>query len=86
MNAVNHPWLESEWVRRTFFWGCGVVAALVFYVLSIGPAAMLYHAVENAAVRDAIRTVYQPVVWLINSSELLQSFSVWYVGLWVDYG
>jgi len=62
------------------------MGAAAFYVLSIGPAAKLHNSVENAMVRDTIETIYTPVVWLINSSDILQSASLWYVALWVDFG
>jgi hypothetical protein len=83
---MNRGLLETEFARRTFFWGCALMGAVAMYVLSIGPAAMLYNAVDNTVVRDGIRMIYAPVVWFINSSDVLQSASLWYVGLWVDFG
>jgi len=83
---VNRNLLESEWARRVFFWGCGLMGVAAFYVLSIGPAAKLHNSVENPTVRNTIEIVYTPVVWLINSSDILQAASLWYVRLWVDFG
>jgi hypothetical protein len=57
-----------------------IAAGLVFYVLSVGPAILVYDGLPKPA-QKAVELVYAPVVWLAESpvGEPLQ----WYALLWL---
>ena len=56
-----------------------LIAGVVFYVLSVGPAILVYEGLPRPA-QKAVELVYAPVVWLAGSpvGEPLQ----WYGSQW----
>ncbi len=72
---------EPENGRSSFFGVWFAVGAILFYVLSIGPAALAHRSTTSLRLRTAIETVYTPVVWLMNTPAR-KPLEVW-VRLWV---
>lgn len=72
---------EPEKGGSSFFGVWFAAGALLFYVLSIGPAALAHRSTTSPRLRTAIEVVYTPVVWLMNTPAR-QPLEVW-VKLWV---
>lgn len=73
---------ESEDGRSSWFGVWFAVGVILFYVLSIGPAAMAHRKTTNPRLRTTIEVVYTPVVWLMNTPAR-KPLELW-VKLWVD--
>lgn len=70
--------------RSNVPWIVCCVVLPILYVLSIGPAAWFYHAVEPPApVGDFLVSVYSPLEWVCEQTEPLSRLFDWYVGLWM---
>jgi len=61
------------------------IVVLVLYVLSFGPAAWICETFwpDGSYVPPFIDFIYAPMAWLSEKSELVHSFLVWYVSLWL---
>ena len=62
-----------------------VIILFVSYVLSIGPLIFILAALGlpwDHPIYAAIPTIYAPVYWICENSELAASFSDWYLNLW----
>jgi hypothetical protein len=67
------------------FWATVVVAMLLLYVVSIGPACWLAgrNCVPDWAVGPG-ETIYQPAIWLVqNGPEPIGNAIVWYAAFWL---
>ncbi len=66
---------------------CNGPLLLVLYVLSVGPAGWLFLHVTpvqfSEEARAVLLTVYAPLVWLCDKSDLCNSLYVWYVNYWI---
>ena len=63
----------------------GTVTGMLFYVLSIGPAAwLLWHIHLPRWASDAIFYVFSPLEWLHRKSEVGDTIVTLYIGLWFD--
>lgn len=66
--------------RRVYFVGIAVVIALpLLYVLSIGPAAIIYKKCPKS--HHAFLEFYHPVIWLYENTALQRPIG-WYAHLW----
>jgi len=66
---------------------CILLAML--YVLSFGPVGAWYETrmIDNKAVGDATRTVYAPLLWLADRSEVVGNLADAYINLceiWIE--
>jgi hypothetical protein len=61
-----------------------LIAALVLYPLSIGPADLYaLNAADPMAAAETVNNAYAPIVWLCNHSPWATAAAEWYVGLWI---
>ena len=66
-------------------WLFSIGAALVIYILSIGPVAR-YYAPRGAGtppIRRAVLAFYEPINFLINTVPPVRLFTNWYLNLWL---
>ena len=67
------------------FWATVVVVAvLVGYLLSAGPATWLFLHVLPKGSLPALNFLYAPVAWAGSRSQRINDAVEWYVSLWVD--
>lgn len=87
---INRSEVMSEPVKDKSIGGGATIVGLllialllpVLYVLSIGPAAMIYHL--NGDGPDWLAELYYPIEALTNALPSLQPIVEWYLELWVD--
>ena len=61
----------------------GLVAVLVIYVLSIGPAFRLVYFETDQRTRDSLGSFYTPVIWICDHAGPLGSPFRAYIRLWL---
>jgi hypothetical protein len=59
-----------------------IVALPLLYVLSLGPAAVLWHS--EVVSGERLDAIYRPLFWMANQSPFFQRCLYWYIGLWID--
>ena len=69
--------------RTTFSTVLGIVAAVIFYVLSYGPILALTNHGKFST--ELTNTIYAPLFWLYeNDRHVTRPFLYWYSGFWMD--
>lgn len=78
---------EQEENRSASSWALGpvwlitaLIASLVLYVLSTGPAVMLRE--RGLVTQETLRLVYAPIFWLSRFEVVSQSIE-WYCKFWI---
>jgi hypothetical protein len=56
---------------------------LVVYFLSVGPAAWIHKRTKSAAVQDALKTIYTPIILLAEQPPFGRAVE-WYIGIWTE--
>lgn len=74
---------RERWAKRTAI--ALLVGILFGYPLSWRPAIYVYHAIDRPAWMEATLSVYEPLVWLLNSGrpwifEPYRSYIFWFIG------
>ncbi len=75
---------RSTWATRIVIAAATVLLLLVLYVLSIGPAILVFEAAgsHRGWVRDGIQAVYRPLEWWheaeLPGAELLNDYVRWW--------
>jgi hypothetical protein len=68
--------------RRSWKWiGWALVAALVLYPLSIGPATRWTD--RDPSKQETVAQIYAPLWWMAARSEYLGDALPWYIGKWM---
>ena len=62
---------------------CWTLLILLLYVLSTGPMYWRIYEAYNLNTSSLLQRIYLPIVLLCESSDTVNSWFNWYVGLWI---
>ncbi len=76
--------MSDEPQKRSWAWiGWVLVAAFLFYPLSIGPVRWIVDRTESVAAHDAYRVIYKPLAALSRRSPTVHQVVARYLRVWV---
>lgn len=62
-----------------------IAAAIVLYILSVGPACFVHDKSSSSGLKQVIETVYWPITWIYMNVPPLEAPLEWYADLWRNY-
>jgi hypothetical protein len=72
--------------QRSRAWiGWALLAALVLYPLSIGPAVWIVDSLGIRALTRSYRAFYAPIFWAFDRSVTVADWVLWYANFWRNY-
>jgi hypothetical protein len=74
--------MSDEPKRRFGSWiGWTLLALLVLYPLSVGPAAWICNLSDSERAWSAYRQLYRPLIWCVTRTRITDQAFGWYTGL-----
>lgn len=76
--------------RRRLAWKSAIILGyaslgIVLYILSTGPYVSLADHLDSPSMMTFGESLYAPLIWLSDRSELFQDLMFQYLDLWIDF-